>query len=92
VDLSGGRRIDADIVVSNADPAHLYENMLPGDAPDRLARLRTRHAERSMGLYVLYFGARRQWPEVAHHTVWFGERHRALLDEIFNAKTLAEDF
>jgi phytoene desaturase len=92
VELDGGRRIDADVVVSNADPAHLYRHMLPEGAANRLARLRTRHAERSMGLYVLYFGARRQWPEVAHHTVWFGERHRALLDEIFNKKTLADDF
>jgi phytoene desaturase len=45
-----------------------------------------------MGLYVLYFGARRQWPDVAHHTVWFGERYRDLLADIFHRRHLAEDF
>jgi phytoene desaturase len=92
VHMADGRFLAADAVVSNADPVHLYRHMLPGDAPSRLARFRARHAELSMGLYVLYFGARRTWPEVAHHTVWFGERHKGLLDDIFHRKRLAEDF
>ena len=29
--------------------------------------------QQSMGLYVLYFGTNRQYPEVAHHTIWLGE-------------------
>jgi phytoene desaturase len=45
-----------------------------------------------MGLYVLYFGTRRQYPDVAHHTVWFGERYRELLTDIFKHKHLADDF
>lgn len=45
-----------------------------------------------MGLYVLFFGAKRTWPEVAHHTVWFGERYKSLLSDIFHRKVLAEDF
>ncbi|MGF1502304.1 MAG: phytoene desaturase family protein [Paracoccaceae bacterium] len=92
VALASGREMRADTVVSNVDPVHLYKNMLPKDASTRLARLRSRSSELSMGLYVLYFGAHRQWPEVAHHTVWFGERHRELLADIFKRKVLAEDF
>jgi phytoene desaturase len=45
-----------------------------------------------MGLYVLYFGAKKTWPEVAHHTVWFGERYKSLLRDIFTNKKLTEDF
>jgi len=92
VQLEGGRRIAADLVVSNMDPMHVYREMLPEGAASPVAQLRGRTARLSMGLYVLYFGARRQWPDVAHHTVWFGERYRALLADIFHRRHLAEDF
>lgn len=87
-----GRVITADLVVSNMDPVHVYRHMLPKGAQSHVARLRTRTARLSMGLYVLYFGATRTWPEVAHHTVWFGERYEELLADIFRRKILADDF
>ena len=45
-----------------------------------------------MGLFVLYFGTTRTYPDVAHHTIWMGERYRELLADIFHHKTLSEDF
>ncbi len=89
---SSGERIEADHLISNADPVHLYNSMLPRDAVKRSARIKARHAEQSMGLFVLYFGTNRQYPEVAHHTIWMGPRYRELLDDIFHRKVLAEDF
>lgn len=82
----------ADVVIANTDPIRLYRDLLPTGSAGLIARLRNRSARLSMGLYVLYFGARRQWPEVAHHTVWFGSRHRELLADIFHRGVLAEDF
>jgi phytoene desaturase len=90
--LESGERIAADIVVSNADAMHLYRNMLPREALSLSARLKERHARLSMGLYVLYFGTTRQYPDVAHHTIWLGRRYRELLDDIFKRKILANDF
>ena len=90
--LEDGKTLPAHIVVSNIDPKYLYAHMLPPKNIKLTARVRTKHARNSMGLFVLYFGAHRQWPDVAHHTVWFGERHKDLLDDIFNKKILAEDF
>ncbi len=92
VHLCSGRDLVPDQVVSNVDPVHLYRNMLPASASKTSARLKSRHARQSMGLFVLYFGTRRQYPDVAHHTIWLGERYRELLDDIFNRKVLAEDF
>lgn len=92
VALQDGRRLSAEIVVSNMDPIHVYRHMLPAEAPSLSARVRLKAARLSMGLYVLYFGARKTWPGVAHHTVWFGERYRGLLADIFHRKHLAEDF
>ena len=90
--LEGGREISAEVVVSNMDPMHVYRTMLPTSVKSPVAKIRAKNARLSMGLYVLFFGANRQWPEVAHHTVWFGERYKELLTDIFNRKVLAEDF
>lgn len=87
-----GARYPADIVVSNADPSRVYRTMI---AP----RYRRRHTDRtirrkrqSMSLFVAYFGSRKPFPELAHHTIVLGNRYRGLLDDIFRRKVLAEDF
>jgi phytoene desaturase len=40
---------------------------------------------------VLYFGTTRQYPEVKHHTIVFGDSYRELLSEIFNGGGLPDD-
>ena len=45
-----------------------------------------------MGLFVWYFGTRRQYPEVPHHSLLLGPRYKALLQDIFERKVLAKDF
>jgi len=45
-----------------------------------------------MGLFVLFFGTRKQYPDIAHHTIWMGPRYRELLKDIFKKKILADDF
>ncbi len=90
--MQDGRQIAADVVVSNADPAHLYSQMVkPKDQPVA-TRLKLAAAAYSMGLFVLYFGTTRTYPEVAHHTIWMGERYRELLADIFDHKILSDDF
>ena len=87
-----GERIATDHLVSNTDPVHLYDKLLPRNASKRSARIKARHSDQSMGLFVLYFGTEQQYPDVAHHTIWLGPRYRELLDDIFHKKVLAEDF
>ena len=45
-----------------------------------------------MGLFVLYFATNRRYEDVAHHTILFGPRYRALLEDIFKRGILADDF
>jgi len=87
-----GQRFDFDLMVSNADPAHLYKSMLPAASVKRSAALKTRYAKKSMGLFVLFFGTRNTYPDVEHHTIWLGPRYKALLRDIFDRKILADDF
>ena len=92
ITLANGESMVADVVVSNADPAHLYGSMIRPEDQAPSARLKLATAEFSMGLFVLYFGTTRQYPDVAHHTIWLGERYRELLADIFHDKVLSEDF
>ncbi len=91
VRLADGETLPADVIVTNTDPLHLYKNMLPQDKISSLAKLKLR-SRKSMGLYVLYFGTDRTYPDVAHHTIWLGERYRELLHDIFHRKVMTEDF
>jgi phytoene desaturase len=90
--LEDGRELQANLVVSNADAAHLYSAMVPKPDQARATRLKLSAASYSMGLFVLYFGTTMQYPDVAHHTIWLGPRYRELLADIFDRKVLAEDF
>ncbi len=92
VRLADGTVLHADIVVSNADAAHLYGSMLPRPGQAVTPRLKLAAAHYSMGLFVLYFGTRRSYEDVAHHTIWLGKRYQELLQDIFSRQVLGDDF
>jgi phytoene desaturase len=92
VRLASGEKIVADIVVSNADSAWTYRHLLPAAARRRWSDRKIERARYSMGLFVWYFGTRRRYEDVAHHTILLGPRYRELLADIFQRKVLARDF
>lgn len=92
VTLADGTHIAADIVISNADSAWTYRNLVPAEARKRWTDERIDAARYSMSLFVWYFGTRRRYDDVAHHTIMLGPRYRPLLDDIFKHKRLAQDF
>jgi phytoene desaturase len=88
VRLSNNATIDADLVVFGGDPETCYRHLLPQSKP-RLPSIKKQY---SMGLYVLYFGTKKLYPDVAHHSIWMGPRFKQLLAEIFDSKQMSEDF
>lgn len=92
VRLASGEHIAADIVVSNADAAFTYGQLLPAAARRRWTDRRLERAAYSMGLFVWYFGTERSYPDVPHHTIALGPRYRGLLDDVFDRHVLAPDF
>lgn len=92
VALTNGQRLQADAVVSNADVANTYRKLIPAAARRKWTDSRLERMRYSMSLFVIYFGTSKRYPELRHHTIILSERYRELLDEIFNKKTLAEEF
>ena len=102
IEVSGGRvtgvrtatgeLVRADVVVSNADPSFVYSRMLPSSARRHHTDRRVARVRQSMGLFVGYFGARAQYPELAHHTILLGKRYEGLLNDVFRRRVLADDF
>lgn len=90
--LNEGTVVKADIVVSNGDPAFIYRNLIPSQQLPLITKIKNETAAYSMGLFVLYFGTKRIYPDVEHHTIWMGKRYQPLLNDIFNRKILADDF
>ena len=74
------------------DAAWTYRHLLPSEARRRWTNRRIERAHHSMSLFVWYFGTRRQYPQVPHHTIMVGPRYRELLEDIFRRKVLADDF
>jgi phytoene desaturase len=92
VRLATGEIMPADLVVSNADPAWTYGQLLKRHPRRRWTDGKLRRADYSMSLFVWYFGTNRRFDDVYHHTMVLGPRYRGLLDDIFRRKRLADDF
>jgi phytoene desaturase len=90
--LKNGERIEADVVVSNADSAWTYRHLIAPEHRKRWTDARIERQQYSMSLFVWYFGTKRKYPDIAHHTILLGPRYKALLEDIFDHKVLADDF
>ncbi|MDT9598973.1 phytoene desaturase [Sphingosinicella rhizophila] len=86
----GGWRADFDAIASNGDVVHSYA-LLKGHPRGRRAGARLRRKRFSPSLFVVHFGARGDWPDVAHHSILFGPRYRGLLGDIYDKGRLADD-
>jgi phytoene desaturase len=92
VRLASGEILPADVVVSNADIATTYTRMIPRAARRRNSDRRWRRTRFSMSLFVLYFGTKRKYDDVAHHEILMGPRYEDLLSDIFRGRVLSSDF
>jgi phytoene desaturase len=92
IDFEDGRSVSPDIVVSNLDPVTVYERLLDAPKRKRWTPRKLARQRHSMGLYVLYFAADGDYPDVAHHTIVLDAGYRAQLDDIFDGDALPPRF
>ena len=79
VRLTSGERLPADVVVANADAAHVYGALV--DAP--VAARRLARATPSLSGFVLLLAVRGRTPGLAHHNVLFPSDYDAEFDAVF---------
>lgn len=92
VRLAGGTEYRTALVVANGDTANTYRKLIAPEWRRKWTDQRLQRMRYSMGLFVLYFGTDRTYPDLAHHTIILTERYGELLKDIFSHKVLASDF
>jgi phytoene desaturase len=82
VRLAGGETLSADVVVANADAAHVYTDLVRAPA----ARRRLDRTTPSLAGFVLLLALRGRTPDLAHHTVLFPADYDDEFDSVFGRR------
>ena len=85
-----GWRADADMVACNGDLMHSYRDLLDHKRGARIAKGLARKRW-SPSLFVVHFGVKGDYPDVAHHSILFGPRYKGLLDDIYRRGAVPDD-
>ena len=89
--LKNNNQINVDAVVCNADPPKIYDECIYPKIKNNFFNLKMQRLKYSMGLYVFYFGTKKKYENIEHHTIKFGEKYEEHLNDIFNNKVLNKD-
>ncbi len=92
IKINNSQIIDCDYIICNSDPPNVYQNLIKSkNKYNFLFKQKMKRMDYSMGLFVYYFGSKKQYKDVAHHTIYFGNSYEKHLDKIFEKKILSED-
>jgi len=91
VRLDNEKILNADNVICNADPPAVYEKMFDETNYNPLFKWKKNRMQYSMGLFVYYFGTKKIYNNVEHHTIKFGGKYKEHLEDIFDKKKLNND-
>ena len=90
--LKTGEVWNCETVVSNGDVVHTYRDLLKKNEQAQKKATKLEKNDFSMSLFLIYFGTKKKYPNLAHHNVLFGPRYEGLLKDIFTNGILPEDF
>ncbi|MFL2852507.1 MAG: phytoene desaturase family protein [Candidatus Pelagibacter sp.] len=92
IKINKSKIISCDYIICNSDPPNVYNNLIKSKIDyNFLFRQKMKRMDYSMGLFVYYFGSKKKYNNVAHHTIYFGKSYEKHLDKIFEKKVLSED-
>jgi phytoene desaturase len=86
VKLVDGQKLDADIVVANADLGYVYRELLPDD--DEASRIDRK--EYGCSTVMFYWGLDKQYTQLGPHNLFFSGDYRKGFEEIFTGKTMPD--
>ncbi len=92
VKINNNLKLECDYLVCNSDPPNVYKNLIKSKKNyGFLFNQKIQRMNYSMGLFVYYFGSKKPYKNVAHHTICFGDSYKKHLQKIFDEKILSED-
>ena len=89
--INNHKELEANNVICNADPPSVYEKLLDNKKINTFFNWKKKRMDYSMGLFVYYFGTKKVYKEVEHHTIKFGNKYKEHLEDIFDKKKLNND-
>ena len=87
---ASGVAVTADMVASNGDLVHSYGLISGSNYAARHQRALKRRRF-SPSLFVVHFGLKGSFPDIAHHSILFSDRYAPLLADIYKHGKLADD-
>ncbi|WP_218031867.1 phytoene desaturase family protein [Dictyobacter kobayashii] len=84
--LDDGRVLRSELVVANSDVVTTYRELLSPAVRKQQRARRLEQLEPSSSGFVLLLGTRKQYPELAHHNIFFSDDYRAEFVDLFEYK------
>jgi phytoene desaturase len=85
--IADGKRVEADLFVSNADVYSTYRHLMPDQqAPERIL-----NHERSSSALIFYWGVKKSFPQLGLHNIFFSDDYKKEFQKIFKDLDVAED-
>lgn len=84
VQINGGQRLDADIILANADLPYVYESLLP---PDEMVK-QLAHKRYSCSVISFFWGMDKPYPTLDPHTLFLTDNYHETFDSIIHDLSL----
>jgi len=88
---ASGNRIQADLVVSNADAYETYLHLVAQSSISNRKQNRISNLEPSCSGFVLLLGTDRTYENLLHHNIFFSEDYEREFKQIFDHKVMPDD-
>mgnify|MGYP001181771330 CR=1 FL=1 len=80
VKINNSKIINSDYVICNSDPPNVYNNLIKSKEDyNFLFKQKMKRMDYSMGLFVYYFGSKKKFSNVAHHTIYLEKPMKNIL-------------
>lgn len=83
VRLKSGEVLTTDFVVANSDAIETYRSLLDAENRPSFPDRKIEKTEPSLSGFVLLLGAKKRFPQLAHHNIFFSDDYRAEFDALF---------
>ena len=91
VQLSSGEKLEADLVVINADLVYAYNNLFPPTTSSNAYAKSLQKREGSCSSISFYWALSQQIPELKTHNIFLADEYRESFDAIFDRQSIPHE-